>query len=474
MSQRSASAVVKGTVPAVVLLLVSGQCAAFDWGLRARGGFVHSDNVSQAPAPLDDAASIGTLELTGTLQHATRSLSVDAEANHIYRYFFDNQYDAESQSQLRAALDWSPLRDLLHISLTDTYGQLALNPAEGLLPSQYENANVFTAGPTVVLPVTIDTRFSARGEYRTANYQDSPLDTERKLGEVRLEHDLSRLISLYGSGTTSRVDYDISGSTGGYDLNSVEAGLNAVGRRTSLGLTAGMDRLRQDGRTFDGTTFQFDLERRMSSSRRLFLSARREITDAADVFSLGQISDPALSGIRDVQVTPQPLLRSQYRLGYVWTGNHLDVALLAGYITEEFEALPQDPSVPAGEDRNVREASIDANYRFTASTSLGGSVQVLRERFDSGLSSDDLLTTVTYAQNVASNLALELRAQHIKRDNSPRNFNELRAFVYVSYTFHEIAGRTPSVFDRAFERRTQRIRGSADRPRPEVPGTDDP
>ncbi|MEP7311045.1 MAG: hypothetical protein ABI859_00555 [Pseudomonadota bacterium] len=466
MTQRTVRVILKGSAPAALLLLVSGQCAAFDWGLRARGGVVHSDNVAQAPAPLDDAASIGTMEVTGAVEHSTRSLSVDVEANHIYRYFFDNQYDAESQSQLRAALDWSPLRDFLHISVTDTYGQLALNPAEGLLPSQYENANVFTAGPTIVLPVTIDTRFSARGEYRVASYADSPLDTERKLGEVRLEHDLSRFISLFGSGTASRVDYDISGSSGGYDLNSVAAGFTAIGRKTSLGVSAGLDRLRQDGNSFDGATFQFDLDRRMSSSRRLFLSARREITDAADVFSLGQISDPALSGIRDVQITPQPLVRSQYRLGHVWTGSHLDVALLVGYITENFDAIPQDPAVVAGQDRNVKEASIDATYRFTGRTSLGGSVQILRERFDSGLSSDDLLTTVTYAQNLAGNLALELRAQHIRRDNSPRNFSELRAFAYLTYTFREIPGRGPSVFDRAFERRTERLRGTSE--------TDDP
>lgn len=445
-------------------LLCVGQAAAFDWELEARAGFINSDNVAQAPSPLDESATIGTLQVSGLAEHSTRTLFLDAEAVHSYRHFFEDDYDDEQQTQLRGTLEWAPLREYLRISVTDVYGQIALNPSEGLLPSDYENANVLTAGPAFVLPIGLDTRFVLTGEYRRATYEESDVDTERRYGQLALEHDLSRLITLFASASRARIDFDSVGMTQGYDVNSAQAGMNAVGRRTSLGFSAGIDSLDTGVDTFEGLTFQLDLERRLSQSTRVFASARREVTDAADVFALGQISDPALTGIRDVQITAQPLLRSQYRLGWVWEGNRLGLNLQGGYIREEFDRLPLDASIPAGIDRTIRELGAGVTYTFGAGTRLEGSYELLHERLESGLRSDDQFITAAYLQALTGKLGLELRVQQIERTNSPRDFDELRAFVFLRYAFRELRAPRESVFDRAFERRTDRLRPAGSSP----------
>jgi hypothetical protein len=448
---------------ALLCLFDAAPVLALDWGLDTRLGAVHSDNVGQTTEPLADGASIGTLEVHGIAAHGSRTLQMDVEANHAYRHFLDDRYDGESQSQLRSSLDWMPLGEVLTLSAADTYGQLALNPAEGLLPSQYENANVFTAGPTLSLPLGADMRFVSSGEYRRATFEDSPIDTERKFGQLALERNLSRLYTMHVAASTARVDFASEGATRGYDVHSAEVGVDAVGRRTTLTLSGGIDHLKSAGETFDGTQFQLGFSRELTRSSHFSLTLRREITDAADVFSLGQISDPALTNIRDVQVTAQPLLRTQYRTGWTWTGNRVDVTLQAGYTREQFRDLPQDPLLSSGQDRTIREYGATTAYRFRGGSSISLGAEVLQERFVSGVTSDDLLTTATFLQQLTDKLGLELRLQRIERSNSPLNFDELRAFAFLRYVFRESREAQAPIFDRALERRGERARGDASR-----------
>lgn len=452
---------------ALGLTCLSGSALALDWGLEARAGAVHSDNVAQAPAgPLVDSAAIGVLELGGVIEHSTRSLLLDAEANRSFRYFFSEDYPTEQQSQLRGTVEWMPIRNILRLRVSDTYGQLALNPAEGLLPSEYENANVLTAGPTLTISLGQDTRLVAEGEYRTASFADSPIDTERRFGQLSMEHALSRLFTVYAAGSKAAVDFDIAGASRGYDVATAEFGFDGVGRRTALNMRAGINRLEFGGDKFDGTTYQLDLERRMSRRTRVFLNARREVTDAAEVFQLGQVTDPALTSIRDVQITSQPMLRTQYRAAWVWSGNRVDLNAQAGFISEKFDAVPQDPLLTSGINRIVREYGIGTTYRFRGGSTFGAGVEMLREHFRNGQRSNDLFGTLTYTQSLTDKLGLEVRAQRIRRTDSPRDFLETRLFAFVRYVLHEPRQRQQAAFDRGFERNTQRSRTPAQRSTP--------
>lgn len=452
------------------LLVQTVPASALDWGMQARVGAIDSDNLAQAPSALAESATIGVVELGGELEHYSRSLLIDAEATHAYRHFFRTDFNDENRSQLRASVEWMPIRDVLRFSATETYGQLALNPAEGLLPSNYENANVLTAGPELMIPLGPDTRIVAEGEYRAASFSESPVDTSRRFGQVSVEREFSRLVTAYAGVSTAKVDFDIDGLTRGYDVQTIEAGMDALGRRTALGFRAGRDSVDFGGDHFSGSTYQLDLERRITRATRVFATARREITDSAQVFQLGQVTDPAMSSIRDVQISAQPMQRTQYRLGWVWTGARASLNLQSGFISERFDVLAPDPLLATGVDRIVREFGIDTRYRFRASSTVGASVQMLRESFRGGLRSNDLFATLTYTRSFTSKLGMELRVQRIERTESPRDFRELRMFAFLRYAFRELREPQSAVFDRAFERRTQRGRSPAG---PSSPAGDD-
>jgi len=444
------------------LMLQALPASALDWGLGTRVGVIDSDNLAQAPRGLDESATIGIVELGGEVEHYTRTLLLDAEGTHTYRRFFRTDFDDENRSQLRASAEWMPIRDVLRLSVTETYGQLALNPAEGLLPSDYENANVLTAGPMLTLPLGSDTRILAQGEYRTASFAESPVDTSRRYGALSLERELSRLFSFFVGASAARVDFELDGLTRGYDVRTVEAGLDALGRRTALGVRVGRDSVEFGNDNFSGATYQLDLERRVTRSTRLFVTARREVTDSAQVFQLGQVTDPAMSSIRDIQITSQPMLRAQYRLGWVWTGSRASLNLQGGFISERFDAVAPDPLLATGVNRIVREYGMDTNYQFRAGSTIGAGVQLLRERFRGGQRSNDVFATLTYTRRFTDKLGMELRAQRIVRTDSPRDFRELRLFAFLRYAFRELREPQSAVFDRAFERRTQRGRSPSE------------
>ena len=66
--------------------------------------------------------------------------------------------------------------------------------------------------------------------------------------------------------------------------------MNAVGRTGALFLDIGGNRLRADGDEFNGLTYAAAYEHRLSRRGRLYLSANREVGDAADVFTLSSRS----------------------------------------------------------------------------------------------------------------------------------------------------------------------------------------
>ena len=192
---------------AFALIAVAGLCApagALDWGFETGAGYTFSDNVAQAPQ--GDVANILDAELTGQVEHVSRALRLDAQGGLIRREFLNGDYESESRPQLRGDLEWSVLPDRLQLDLSDIYGQVALNPSEGLLPSDYEDANVFTAGPALRVPVGASTSLVLRGELRDAKFLESNLDTQRKLGQLILEREVSRLISFSANGGYSRSD----------------------------------------------------------------------------------------------------------------------------------------------------------------------------------------------------------------------------------------------------------------------------
>ena len=442
-------------------VMTVGSASAFDFGWAAATGYTRTDNVAQSTA--GDAADILSAEVSAALKHATRTLAIDADANYLYRYFPDDDYASGSQPQLRSELEWTPIAERVRFSASDVYGQVALNPAEGLLPSNFESANVFTAGSQLSWPLSLGNRIQALGEYRDATFDESSIDTQRTLGELRIQHSLTRLISLFASAGRSHTTFDVDGIASDYDIDSALLGLDAVGRRSALQFSAGVDSLEDDGDTFKGSKYDLRYERQLSREQRIFANATRELADAADVFSLAQSSDPALTAIRDVQVTSQPLIRQAYLLGYALSGSHLSVALAGGYRKERFKGQPDDAAF-VGLDRNIRELQVNVDYTWSQRTNLLGRVELQRQRYVNGIESDDVLVRISWLRRLAPRLGFEATVQRIERSHSPLDFDELRFILMLHYIGRELPGQRTGadVFDRSFEQRTRRIRDRID------------
>src|SRR5882724_635037 len=174
------------------LMLACGTTVAHgaDYSLQANAGYLYSNNVQQTP---QDATSVSILSasLDGAIQHDSRRLLLDAEGTYFYRYFADGPYQSDSRPELRSLVEWAVIPGRLRLNFEDTYGQVAVDPTDGLLPSDYQNLNVLSVGPLITLPFTVDTKALISGDYRTVKFADSDADTIRTTGHAGIQHDFS-------------------------------------------------------------------------------------------------------------------------------------------------------------------------------------------------------------------------------------------------------------------------------------------
>ena len=169
---------------------------------------------------------------------------------------------------------------------------------------------------------------------------------------------------------------------------------------------------------------------RLSRRGHMYLSATRQVGDAADVFSLEQISDPVLASIRDVQVVAQPMQRDTVRVGYAWRGRLLNFDVSAGRRKEKFDLVDQDPAVDEGADRKSHRAQ--AGSRLQGGP---GHRSLCRRREPRASASTTAVARMTCSslstvgRQLTDKVRLELLGQRIERSDSPRDFDEIRAFT---------------------------------------------
>ena len=68
-------------------------------------------------------------------------------------------------------------------------------------------------------------------------------------------------------------------------------------------------------------------------------------------------------------------------------------------------------------------------------------LRALRERFANGLRSNDLLFSLNIGRRVTDRVRLEIEGQRIERSDSPRDFDELRAFIALQIHVAAAAAR---------------------------------
>ena len=101
-----------------------------------------------------------------------------------------------------------PFPERFYWLVSEDLGQAALSPSDSLLPADRENANVFSTGPTLYLPLSARNRLSIAGLYSDVYYEESDVDNQRLRAAAALERDLGGNKQLTLGYSKQRTDYD--------------------------------------------------------------------------------------------------------------------------------------------------------------------------------------------------------------------------------------------------------------------------
>ena len=296
--------------------------AVVDWSLNGSTGY-DTNPGRQAQGGSGSATLFGGGTLTVD-EHRPR-LDTTVGANLGYQEFLTNGYKGQLVGSVVGNLRYALIPKTLFWTIDDTFGQGTSNALAAATPANRTNVNVFSTGPTLVLPLNSVMRLQADARYGRDTYENGyqPND-ERYSGSLGLIRQLSPASTLGLNGDYVKVQYSSRNGNltnpllpGGnvyqaadYERKSAFLRYTASDKRNTLSLDAGGSKVTQSNQTFNSPLVRLNLTHKVSSFWSVAASGGREFTDGAQNFA----SSVGRSGVPLPNTTPPGVPQSTQTL----------------------------------------------------------------------------------------------------------------------------------------------------------------
>lgn len=413
---------------ALLAALPSGaQSLRVDYVLGA--SVVHSDNIDLSDAS-PQSETVVSPEISFEATQSSSATNFRARGRLQYLSYLDNSYGNETRGEFAGQFTWMLMPQRLSLVVEDYLGQQPVDFTAGYSPSNQQQINVFTAGPSLFMRFgamrgQVDFRYSDTYAEETRDFNGN-----RYLAAGRLFRDLGTDQWLSVNIEASKVRFDLDVANPDYDRYDAFVRYRRESTRLNLDASVGYTRLDQDSAAGEESSPLARLQLDWQAAPRSVFSATAnyQFADTAsdlisnsnrlDALVIGDMVAP--SGL----VGPAVYRQRRYELGYRFTGERWSFqarpytervdyndALLAGWTTRgayfdlQYELRPQlsltasamhedrDFLDGAREDRDT-VARIGLTYEF--SSHLSGSLGWQRRDRDSNVPGQD------YRENVAT------------------------------------------------------------------------
>lgn len=269
--------------------------SASEWNATAGAGLSYSDNLYRTSHDhKSDYAYDAYLGLNGKQQGSRYSTSL--ASNLTFRKYSSDQ-NSEVLGAVTTSAQYSPLVNLLTISVTDTFGQYLASASQPEMtldvPSNRLGYNILALGPSIYIPLGSRTKISTNAQWVNSTYEGSPYDTTRLQYGSELNYALSQSSSIYVTHSASRIKFDrVVASQMTYDaFDIIETGFGFTMKtaKSNMNLLAGRTSVKYPLDTKSpNTLFRGDLSRRIGKSVALLLSAGVSYEDSGSNYALSQ------------------------------------------------------------------------------------------------------------------------------------------------------------------------------------------
>lgn len=400
-----------------VSLLAALPCAAqslrVDYDVGA--SVLYSDNINLSEdAP--DSDVILSPELNFDATKAGSDIQLRARGKLQYLEYRDNTYPDEARGEFAGQFNWNLLPDRLSFVAEDYLGRQPIDLLSGYTPTNQQQINVFTAGPTLFARFGDATRGQLDLRYTNTYAEETrQFNGNRYNAALRLFRELSPLQSLSANVEATDVKFDTAGLNADYTRYDGYVGYRRESANLDLDLAVGYTRL-EGGQTTGPGRASSPLARGQADwkvgPRSTFgVDVSYQFADATtDLIAQGdRLDQPVIEdlGTSTTLVSPQLYRQRRYEFNYRFEGPRLSFA-----VRPFVERLDYRDALQV--DWEASGAYLDAEFRIAPRQTLSLSAVGERRKFvDASRRDDDTAVRLQFAnrftRHVWGTLALQRR-----------------------------------------------------------------
>jgi hypothetical protein len=428
----------------------------FVYGVDA--GVAESDNVTLASSD-KVSQTIALTDADFAIKQQSRLLDLDAKGDFSYLDYLQGAYGGQLIGRFDGSAHVAIIPERITWVVQDDFGQAALDAFTPQTPNNLEDVNYFSTGPDFALRFGASSYLNASVRYARAQYETSPYNSNRILGNLAWGYQLSAQSSVSLNADSERVMFENTLLNSDFDRTSGFVRYEVQGARTDLSVDLGATTIRQnsgpsavilDGITpvaQSGTSTPADqngdsttgglvkilLARELSAAAKLTLSAGRELTDASTSFSNLQGGAIGVIGSAPAAQTSDNYTSNYASAGWQYTRNRTTLALSGRWEKDDYGADPLLDYTRSGaefrvERRMTRALTAEILGRIYKTDYIHELVQTGSTHYD-----DELIAgALTWRHG--RGLEVKLRCEHSARVTAgPYGYGENRAILTVGY-----------------------------------------
>jgi hypothetical protein len=392
-------------------------------------GIGYTDNINQSANKVSEEIAEEGVQFSGLEQSSRLQAEVVGDLEHLN--FLQGTNSPEVIGNLNGFASFALIPEYLKWSLQDYFGQGQTDPFAPPSPSNREDINSVSTGPTLTLPLNTHELVSLSGGYTLVTYQTSPLSSNQFNGGFSFTELLSQLSRVSFNVDDRRYDFQNDTLNPDYDQRDVYVRYQATGARTRLIADLGYDQIRGDEElNAGGFLGRLTVIRTLAAQSTLTVTAGREFSSSSSFVSQSQ----SVSGV-GLGTTPGQQVSAPFTNQYVtgtWTFNRPRTTF--SVLVSRYQQIYQGDD---GIDQTLTSAGAHVTRILFPAWSAGLSADYLKDTYaaQAGGSYRQVDGGVDVKWQLGRKFSLALTYQYYKRNGEMALYNvsENRAFLRLQY-----------------------------------------
>lgn len=393
-----------------VAVLLAGACvpliaAPAEVQMAVDVGVGRTDNIGRVPDG-GRSQTMGSVGLQFSVIEQTRRLNADVIGDLSWLDYADSDYSGEVNGSAVGRVGFALIPGRLQWVAEDRFGQTRQDLFSAPSPENRENVNHFATGPDLRLSLGASTDLLLGGRYALVDYEHSDADMRRWSAHLAVSRELAGGASLSGNVSGEKIEARRDNPAPDFDRSAAYLRYAVTGRRTTLNLDAGANRVEGGGIRGTGALLRMGLVRQLGRSS-LSLQVGQEYTDAGSSLGLDSGSlDLPDSGAGTAEQSARPFTDRYVRAGWEITGRRTRIDLRAEWSDQDYE--------DAG-SVDVQRASLGlgASRQLGPRTTLAARVRHELHDYDLAVvDNQETVYSLSASWDFARRLGLEVEGEH--------------------------------------------------------------